>query len=61
MSTQIPHAAWGLIPCLAGIHLITLGYLRLARSAKLALQLPVFSSQLSVVSPRLRSITTHNS
>jgi hypothetical protein len=61
MPTQIPHAAWGLIPCLAGIHLITLGYLRLARSAKLALQLPVFSSQLSVVSPRLRSITTHNS
>ena len=25
---------WGLVPCLAGIHLITLGYLRLARSAE---------------------------
>jgi hypothetical protein len=50
---------WGLAVCLAGIHLITLGYLRLARSAKPALQSSVLSSLLSVVSQQ--SSVVHNS
>jgi len=34
--TAIDIGVWGLIPCLVGIHLITLGYLQLAREAETA-------------------------
>jgi hypothetical protein len=50
---------WGLVPCLLGIHLVTLGYLRLARRAEPALQSPVLSSQLSA--DGFRQLVTHNS